>query len=145
MEEQYQKTGKMRNKKSARRDSNPRPRPWQGRAPPTEPLAHVCVVLCNQNTRYSIERARDGTRTRGPDLGKVVLHQLSHSRTCVVLCNRNTGYSIERARDGTRTRGPDLGKVVLHQLSHSRILCCTIVYQTRLIGYYRIKYLSTVF
>ena len=27
-------------KKSARRDSNPRPRPWQGRAPPTEPLAH---------------------------------------------------------------------------------------------------------
>ena len=24
-------------------------------------------------------RARDGTRTRGPDLGKVVLHQLSHS------------------------------------------------------------------
>ena len=26
--------------KSARRDSNPRPRPWQGRAPPTEPLAH---------------------------------------------------------------------------------------------------------
>ena len=27
--------------KSARRDSNPRPRPWQGRAPPTEPLAHL--------------------------------------------------------------------------------------------------------
>ena len=32
--------------KSARRDSNPRPRPWQGRAPPTEPLAHIwnCIV-----------------------------------------------------------------------------------------------------
>ncbi len=29
---------------SARRDSNPRPRPWQGRAPPTEPLAHR--LLC---------------------------------------------------------------------------------------------------
>ena len=29
-------------KESARRDSNPRPRPWQGRAPPTEPLAHKC-------------------------------------------------------------------------------------------------------
>ena len=30
---------------SARRDSNPRPRPWQGRAPPTEPLAQcVCAV-----------------------------------------------------------------------------------------------------
>ena len=25
-------------------------------------------------------KARDGTRTRDPDLGKVVLHQLSHSR-----------------------------------------------------------------
>ena len=31
-------------KESARRDSNPRPRPWQGRAPPTEPLAHR--LLC---------------------------------------------------------------------------------------------------
>ena len=30
--------------KSARRDSNPRPRPWQGRAPPTEPLAHYLVT-----------------------------------------------------------------------------------------------------
>ena len=31
--------------KSARRDSNPRPRPWQGRAPPTEPLAHF-LLFC---------------------------------------------------------------------------------------------------
>ncbi len=31
----------LRIKKSARRDSNPRPRPWQGRAPPTEPLARI--------------------------------------------------------------------------------------------------------
>ena len=30
--------------KSARRDSNPRPRPWQGRAPPTEPLAHIYLM-----------------------------------------------------------------------------------------------------
>lgn len=29
---------------SARRDSNPRPRPWQGRTPPTEPLAHIYLV-----------------------------------------------------------------------------------------------------
>ena len=29
-------------------------------------------------------RARDGTRTRGPDLGKVVLHQLSHSRIITI-------------------------------------------------------------
>ena len=31
------------------------------------------------------KRARDGTRTRDPDLGKVVLHQLSHSRLCVAV------------------------------------------------------------
>ena len=40
-------------KESARRDSNPRPRPWQGRAPPTEPLAHICylfVVLSSTNS-----------------------------------------------------------------------------------------------
>ena len=34
----------------------------------------------------SNEKARDGTRTRDPDLGKVVLHQLSHSRKlCYIL------------------------------------------------------------
>ena len=39
------------NKKSARRDSNPRPRPWQGRAPPTEPLAHfTCAFVSTGNT-----------------------------------------------------------------------------------------------
>ena len=31
---------------------------------------------------FSFLRARDGTRTRDPNLGKVVLHQLSHSRMC---------------------------------------------------------------
>lgn len=30
-----------------------------------------------------IEKARDGTRTRGLDLGKVALHQLSHSRIII--------------------------------------------------------------
>ena len=38
-----------------------------------------------QNTVFisilsDFNKARDGTRTRDPDLGKVVLHQLSHSR-----------------------------------------------------------------
>ena len=41
---------------SARRDSNPRPRPWQGRAPPTEPLAHLyCSIttFCDANNMYN--------------------------------------------------------------------------------------------
>ncbi len=33
---------------------------------------------------FLLLRARDGTRTRDPDLGKVVLHQLSHSRISVI-------------------------------------------------------------
>ena len=41
-------------KESARRDSNPRPRPWQGRAPPTEPLAHEC--LCARHIWYNTMR-----------------------------------------------------------------------------------------
>ncbi len=32
---------------------------------------------------FFVYRARDGTRTRGLDLGKVALHQLSHSRICL--------------------------------------------------------------
>ena len=34
---------------SARRDSNPRPQPWQGCALPTEPLAHV---MCQTQVRW---------------------------------------------------------------------------------------------
>ena len=44
-------------KESARRDSNPRPRPWQGRAPPTEPLAHKLLCrLCLPDTFDIIQR-----------------------------------------------------------------------------------------
>ncbi len=41
---------------SEKRDSNPRPRPWQGRTPPTEPLAHkiINVIVFCLNDIYSI-------------------------------------------------------------------------------------------
>ena len=39
-----------------------------------------------ENKACKIKRARDGTRTRDPDLGKVVLHQLSHSRIYLQNC-----------------------------------------------------------
>ena len=44
-----------KNKKSARRDSNPRPPPWQGGAPP---LSHSRIIKT-----YSIFKAGDGNRT----------------------------------------------------------------------------------
>ncbi len=49
--------------KSARRDSNPRPRPWQGRAPPTEPLAHFISFGILQMPPRIFSKAGDGNRT----------------------------------------------------------------------------------
>ena len=68
--------------------------------------------------------AGNETRTRDPDLGKVVLYQLSYSRLGG-LCL--TALSNFGAGNETRTRDPDLGKVVLYQLSYSRLggLCLT--------------------
>ena len=43
----------------------------------------IAETLMNQSFRTNKKRARDGTRTRGLDLGKVALHQLSHSRILV--------------------------------------------------------------
>ncbi len=65
---------------SGKRDSNSRPQPWQGCALPTElfPQHEILFLLC-----YS--RAENETRTRDPNLGKVVLYQLSYFR------NKNTG------------------------------------------------------
>ena len=63
--------------------------------------------------------AGNETRTRDPDLGKVVLYQLSYSRLGG-LCF--TALSNFGAGNETRTRDPDLGKVVLYQLSYSRLI-----------------------
>ena len=60
--------------------------------------------------------AENETRTRDPDLGKVVLYQLSYFR--LVLFQT----TLFRAENETRTRDPDLGKVVLYQLSYFRIV-----------------------
>ncbi len=55
------------------------------------------------------KRARDGTRTRGPDLGKVVLHQLSHSRTYCLL--PDTKYKAVKEREtGLEPAAPTLAR-----------------------------------
>jgi len=60
-------------------------------------------------------RAGNGTRTRDPNLGKVVLYQLSYSRDRVKIGTRHDSYKLTTATsDGTnrnerRVRG-DLGK-----------------------------------
>ena len=60
--------------KSDRRDSNPRPPPWQGGVLPT-------VLLSHNNYLQRLFRATDGTRTRDLHLGKVAYYQLYYYRT----------------------------------------------------------------
>ena len=71
---------------SGKRDSNSRPRPWQGRALPTELFPHRVDAFASDDTHYHLDCDRsffgagNEIRTRDPDLGKVVLYQLSYSR-----------------------------------------------------------------
>ncbi len=67
---------------------------------PKEPKVHLAAAGKSQKNSSSFideellfsdnKKARDGTRTRGLDLGKVALHQLSHSR--IYLCFRKHRY-----------------------------------------------------
>ncbi len=92
---------------SGKRDSNSRPRPWQGRALPTE-------LFPQRNITYTylvkLFGAGNEIQTRDPSLGK---HRS---------CSTNLATPAKRIGAGneTRTRDPDLGKVVLYQLSYSR-------------------------
>ncbi len=72
---------------SGKRDSNSRPQPWQGCALPTELFPHnVIPIFPNRNHKNPfiyyepLFRAENETRTRDPNLGKVVLYQLSYFR-----------------------------------------------------------------
>ena len=63
----------------------------------SEPVrAHFMQKGISYRISLCMKRARDGTRTRGLDLGKVALHQLSHSRIsyCFVLL-LNTRHNIQ--------------------------------------------------
>ena len=48
---------------------------------PTYPAWKAGVLPLNYTRKYSVERAIDGARTRGLDLGKVARYQLRHYRT----------------------------------------------------------------
>ena len=72
---------------------------------PIPPLRHLHKKSRNESGPCGAENE---TRTRDPDLGKVVLYQLSYFRK-------------SGAENETRTRDPDLGKVVLYQLSYFRL------------------------
>ncbi len=60
---------------------------------------YIKKMEADLNTGFHLfTRARDGTRTRGLDLGKVALHQLSHSRKLLIRShNRRTNNNIHDA------------------------------------------------
>ena len=101
---------------SGKRDSDPRPQPWQGCALPTElfPLVQLQEVkrrrleLPRHNCHYPLKVAR---LPIPPPLRSQKLR----------IQNRISIVSKCRAENGTRTRDPNLGKVVLYQLSYFRL------------------------
>ena len=92
---------------SEKRDSNPRPRPWQGRALPTELFSHI--VKRQPLSDLSTFRAKNGTRTRDPDLGKVVLYQLSYFRISSS-GNRYPTYQHFERKTGLEPATPTLAR-----------------------------------
>ncbi len=65
--------------------------------------------------------AGNETRTRDPNLGKVMLYQLSYSRMYEQFLLKLSQKNQSGAGNETRTRDPNLGKVMLYQLSYSRV------------------------
>ena len=101
----FNKRQLAKKEKSGRRDSNPRPSAWKANALSTELLPHyllwarmdsnhrrrkpadlqsapfghsgTCPII---NSEKQIKRAEDGTQTRDPQLGRLMLYQLSYFR-----------------------------------------------------------------
>ena len=96
------------NNESGRRGSNPRPSAWKANALSTELLPHLyfcgqgwirttegisqqiyslphlaTLVLALSRNYVSIMRAEDGTQTRDPQLGRLMLYQLSYFRISI--------------------------------------------------------------
>gem|GEM_PF-623693 len=70
------------------RDLNPRPLPYQGSA---LPLSYIGLFsggkTRNRTSPNSYHRAGDETRTRDPQLGRLMLYQLSYSRLFPIVSN----------------------------------------------------------
>ncbi len=72
-----------------------------------------------------LQRAGNGTRTRDPNLGKVVLYQLSYSRRFTMLCASRCFYCNGLPQNGGEgNRTPDLVNAIhaLSQLSYAPVI-----------------------
>ena len=97
---------------------------------PTYPAWKAGVLPLNYTRKYSVERAIDGARTRGLDLGKVARYQLRHYRI--------SGWWESNPRI-------QLGRLVFYHWTTPAqlVVCASLSHQRRLV--YMMKlYLSTL-
>ena len=116
---------------SGRRGSNPRPRPWQGRALPAEPRPHckACSAFGHPSSQGGANGGDARIRTGGEGFAGLCLTTWPRRRVAAKPSWKRPAKTLEYDRprdddgadDGVRTRDPDLGKVVLYQLSHVRV------------------------
>ena len=77
---------KHKTHKSDRRDSNPRPRPWQGRTPPTEPLSHI-QNKCIYPQNHILNTSEPSAATAAPsDQIRLSPRPISNSQLHTLLC-----------------------------------------------------------
>gem|GEM_PF-1495136 len=120
---------------SEKRDSNPRPRPWQGRALPTElfsPLAYMVREGRVELPHPKIPEPKSGASANSATLAFVCVSCLlifsgapGRIRTCDLWIRSPLLYPAELqahfgAKDGDRTRDRRSHNPVLYQLSYIR-------------------------
>ena len=97
---------------------------------PTYPAWKAGVLPLNYTRRYSVERAIDGARTRGLDLGKVARYQLRHYRI--------SGWWESNPRI-------QLGRLVFyHWTTPAQLVVCVSLSHQRRLVYMMKLYLSTL-
>ena len=107
--------------KSDRRGSNPRSRPWQGRALPTTPLSHICERILNRISA-PYPKAGDGNRTHVSSLEGWCSTIELHPQTTGPL-KPMPPTSDWNAQNRNRTSDTRIFSPLLYQLSYLGLRC----------------------
>ena len=88
--------GLLKPLKSRWRDLNPRPLPYQGSALPLSYIGNMYLILCH------VRGAEDEAQTRDPQLGRLMLYQLSYFRNLLLslLMSKACGRRWIRTTEG---------------------------------------------
>ena len=86
-----------------------------GKCATTAPTARV-ILQPNQSRLIGLSRADNGTRTRGLNLGKVALYQLSYVRMCYL-----HGQQVTKIRQSQEKAKPPRVPPVFQRLSSAEV------------------------